>query len=84
MLDKSIKALEEYSDKIISYELAMCDELNQNNAFFGFNPSSLNPILANAQFPEEIINESSRASLDNGGFPQILKCYYQVGNFSIK
>ena len=67
MLNKSIKALKKRGEKIISYKLAICDKLNQNNAFFDFNLSSLNPILANAQFPEETINKSSRASLDNGG-----------------
>ena len=84
MLDKSIKALEERGEKIVNHELAICDKLNQNDAFSDFNPSSLNPVLANAQFPEKTINKSSRASLGNGDSPQIPKYYYQVGNLSIK
>ena len=59
MLNKNIKALEERGKKIVNRELAIYDELNQNNAFFNFNPSSLDPVLANAQFPEETINKSS-------------------------
>ena len=45
ILDKSIKALKEYRNKIITRKLKICDKLDWNTIFISFNFSFFNPVL---------------------------------------
>ena len=45
ILDESIKALEEWEDKIVIRKFGICDELNWNVILVSFDPSSLDPVF---------------------------------------
>ena len=63
MLNESIKALKEWGDKMVIYELGIYDELNWNNILINFDLFSLNFVF----FIVDAFSETPRESLDNGG-----------------